>query len=86
MICLILLLMLVMLSFTFFTVPRTMPGSPEPGLDTACGSGNNTERRGIDRSLVHALGVTIDQSKHIKYLPPASCTGGITADEAGQCC
>ena len=69
-ISLILLLMLIMLSFAFFTVPRTNAlGFQKRDWILLADLENNTGDAVFDRSLVHALSVTINQSKHVNIYP-----------------
>lgn len=69
-ISLILLLMLIMLSFAFFTVPRTNAlGFQKRDWILLADLENHTGDEVFDRSLVHALGVTINQSKHVNIYP-----------------
>jgi tetratricopeptide (TPR) repeat protein len=69
-ISLILLLMLVMLSFAFFTVPRTNAlGFQNRDWILLADLENNTGDEVFDQSLVHALGITINQSKYVNIYP-----------------
>ena len=69
-ISLILLMALIMLSFAFFTVPRTNAvGFEKRDWILLADLENNTDDEVFDRSLVHALSVTINQSKHVNIFP-----------------
>jgi len=66
----VLFIMLIFLSLAFFTVPRTNAlGFQERDWILLADLENNTNDEVFDRSLMHALSVTIDQSKYVNIYP-----------------
>lgn len=66
----VLFVMLIFLSLAFFTVPRTNAlGFQERDWILLADLENNTNDEVFDRSLMHALSVTIDQSKYVNIYP-----------------
>lgn len=64
------LVLLIMLSFTYFTVPRfNAIGFSERDWILIADLENNTQDKIFDNSLLHALTITIDQSKHVNIFP-----------------
>jgi len=62
--------MLISLALVYFTVPRANAlGFQERDWILMADLENNTDDEMFDRSLMHALSVTIDQSKHINIFP-----------------
>jgi len=66
----VLFVIMVSISFAFFTVPRPNAlGFKEQDWILIADLENNTQEDVFDRSLLHALSVTIDQSKRINIFP-----------------
>jgi tetratricopeptide (TPR) repeat protein len=69
-ISIILFMMLISLAVAFFTVPRANAlGFQERDWILIADLENNTSDEVFDRSLLHAISVTIDQSKYVNIFP-----------------
>lgn len=66
----VLFAILILLSFAFFTVPRPNAlGFKERDWVLIAELENNTEDEVFNKSLMHALSITIDQSRHVSIFP-----------------